>query len=382
MSIRAAVVRRLVAGAAVAATLVLSSATGAQAVDGAIVNVERSDTGLDVSIDVPADIDVDLAGVSATVDGVDYPAEAFRLSDGDSRVRRTTVLAIDTSESMAGDRFAAAIAAATTFLDAVPADVEVGIVTFSSTVETVLEPTADRDAARSVLADLPLSRGTRLYQAVLASLSLVGDEGQRSVLVLSDGADTGATPIRAVTDALGNSDVTVDVVALEQGAENADTLAQLVSDDGSVIAADSAGLSDAFSEEAAVLARQVGVSITVPADVSGQQVSVGVVLPATGGDVVAQSTIPAAETPAEPTADPLSTSIAVESPPSRSFAVPGWFMYVGIGVFGLGLAVALAMMVPAKPAPMSTEDRVSTYTTGSPAPRPAASPPSRRPRRP
>ena len=51
-------------------------------------------------------------------------------------IRRTAVLAIDTSNSMAGERFEAAKAAASTFLDTVPDDVYVGIVTFDSDVET------------------------------------------------------------------------------------------------------------------------------------------------------------------------------------------------------------------------------------------------------
>ncbi|CAN5133734.1 type II secretion system F family protein [soil metagenome] len=50
--------------------------------------------------------------------------------------------------------------------------------------------------------------------------------------------------------------------------------------------------------------------------------------------------------------------------------LPDWAVYAGIVVFGLGLAGALAMMVPAKPAPMSTEERVSSYTTGLAGTRP------------
>ncbi|CAN5133724.1 hypothetical protein BH09ACT12_BH09ACT12_03900 [soil metagenome] len=302
--------RRLAAGAVAGAALVLSAAAGAHAVDGSIVNVERSAEGFDVSVDVPADSQIDLAAVSATVDGVDYPAAAFRFSDGDSRVSRTTILTIDASKSMRGDRFAAATTAATTFLDIVPPDVQVGIVTFSSTVDTVLEPTTDRDAARAVLTGLQLSGGTRLYDAVLSSLDLAGDTGQRSVLVLSDGADTGPTALEDVVTTVAQSDVSVDVVALEQGRKATRALAELASEGGQVISADSDGLADTFSEEAAVLARQIGVSIEVPSAVASQQVSVSVVLPSTSGDVVAESTIPGvAGTPA--TGDPAFAAVPV-----------------------------------------------------------------------
>ena len=364
-------VRRLLAGAAAGALLVLGAAAGAEAVDGSIVSVERGTDGLQVSVDVPAGVDVDLDAVSATVDSVGYPAEAVRLSDGDSLVRRTTILAIDTSDSMAGARFDAATAAATTFLDAVPADVEVGIVVFSSTVGTVLEPTTDRDAAREVLSGLQLNRGTRLYDALLASVALAGEEGQGKVLVLSDGADTGSTPLDAVVETLAGSDVVVDVVALEQNARAEQTLARLAGERGEVISADSAGLTATFSAEAAVLARQVGVSIDVPDDVAEQQVSIAISLPSPDGDVVARSTIPAAASVAEASAGPV-LAVPVESPRSRSFAVPGWFMYAGIAVFAIGLALALLLMVPPKPAPMSTEERVSSYTTGLAGVRPGS----------
>ncbi|MGA8845182.1 MAG: vWA domain-containing protein, partial [Nocardioides sp.] len=359
MTTRRRTARRLAAGAAAGAALVLSLATGAHAVDGAIVNVERTSDGLEVSVDVPADSQVDLAGVAATVEGVDYPAEAFRLSDGDSRVRRTTVLVIDTSDSMTGRRFAAAKDAASRFLDVVPPDVLVGIVGFSSTVETALEPTTDRDAARAVLDTLSLSRGTRLYEAVVASLALAGDEGQGSLLVLSDGADTSATPLTDVIAALAETQVVVDVVALERGNRATGALGRLTGETGELISADSASLASAFSEEAAILARQVGVRISVPSDTASGQVSVTVVLPSSSGDVTASSTVMAIAG-ATPSTDPGLPSVPVETSPSSSASLPDWTIYVGIGVFGVGLAVALAQLVPAKPMPMSAEQRVST----------------------
>ncbi|WP_323791233.1 type II secretion system F family protein [Nocardioides sp.] len=369
---RSRATRRLLAGAAAGAVLVLSAATGAHAVDGSIVGVERSDEGLELAVDVPADAEVDLDGVTATVNGTDYPADAALLSDDGSRVSRTTVLAIDTSDSMNGDRFVAAKAAATTFLDAVPDDVEVGVVGFSATVTTALEPTADRSAAREVIDGLELSRGTRLYEAVLASVALAGDEGQGKVLVLSDGADTGTTPLDAVVQSVAESGVVVDVVALEQNARNIPTLTRLAGDAGEVIRADSADLGKTFSAEAAVLARQVGVSLEVPADLASQQISISVSLPSSAGTVLARSTIPASTTSSSGSSQSVGLSIPVESPRSPAFTVPGWVMYAGVAIFAIGLVVALLLLVPGKPLPMSTEDRVSSYTTGLAGVRPAA----------
>ncbi|WP_148614632.1 type II secretion system F family protein [Nocardioides rubriscoriae] len=363
--------RRLLAAAATGVLVLLGACAPALAADGdgSIVSLERTGSGLEVSVDVPADADVDLGAVSASVDGTPYAATAARIADGTSRVQRTTVLAIDTSNSMAGARFAAAKLAATTFLDNVPDDVAVGIVTFDSDVQTELEPTTDREVARSVVEGLTLSRQTLLYDGVVQAVDLTGTEGQRTVLVLSDGADTSRTALTDVTAAIDDSQgVVVDVVALEQSGRALRALDEITGDTGRLIPSDSAALAATFSAEADVLARQVAVSIDVPSDVADGQVSVRVVLPSPTGDVVAESTFTAV-------ADDTSVSDALTSipqvpGPSASAGTPEWLVYVGVGVFGLGLLVALLMLAPAKPVAMSAEERVSSYTLSTYGPGP------------
>ena len=63
-------------------------------------------------------------------------------------MRRTTVLAIDTSNSMRGERIAAAKQAATLFLETAPADVAVGLVSFDDDVQVLVKPSRDRAALR------------------------------------------------------------------------------------------------------------------------------------------------------------------------------------------------------------------------------------------
>jgi tight adherence protein B len=106
------------------------------------------------------------------------------------QVRRTTIMTIDTSNSMRGERFEQAKVAAEAFLDAAPEDLYIGIVAFAGAVEVVLEPTLDRDAAIAVIDELSLSQETRLYDGVIAAAEAAGSEGSRSLLVLSDGRDT------------------------------------------------------------------------------------------------------------------------------------------------------------------------------------------------
>ena len=57
---------------------------------------------------------------------------------------------------------------------------------------------------------------THLYDGVLAAVDMAGTEGQRSVLVLSDGGDTSDTELDDVTKAVTDAEVLLDVVALEQ----------------------------------------------------------------------------------------------------------------------------------------------------------------------
>ncbi len=124
-----------------------------------------------------------------------------------TRDEATIVLAIDTSRSMAATdvqptRFAAAKQAALAFLDEVPDNYNVGIVSFSTSADPVLPPTTDRDAARTALAELRLGSGTAIGTAITRSVDLALDRtdgqakpqaGERSpaaVLLLSDGAQT------------------------------------------------------------------------------------------------------------------------------------------------------------------------------------------------
>ena len=104
-----------------------------------------------------------LAALALLVVGVARPHVVRSVT----RDEATIVLAIDTSRSMAANdvrpnRFEAAHAAATAFLDAVPDSYRVGIVSFSTAASTVLTPTTDREAARIALGELRLGSGTAI----------------------------------------------------------------------------------------------------------------------------------------------------------------------------------------------------------------------------
>lgn len=349
--------------------VVLLSAVGARAADGTIAHAEPTSSGLQVLVSVPADVDVDLADVAVTVDGTSADAQAAPAAST-TQVRRTAVLAIDTSNSMKGERFVSAKAAALAFLDTVPDDVFVGIVSFAGEVTASLAPTQDRDAAVAVVEALDLTRLTRLYDGVLGAVAMAGDEGQRSLLVLSDGADTSTTPLASVTASISDAGILVDVVSLGRRGDAVTALEALATaGDGQVIAATPKALQKTFAREADVLARQVLVTAQVPSSVTATQAQVEVTLGTSAGPVVA-----AAFTTVQSEVLPGETGAAADD----GWEPGAWVKYAGIAAVALGLALLLLLLVPGRTRHLSVEDRVARYTA-RPGDASAAKPESEQP---
>lgn len=346
--------------ALIAALLIPAAAASAE--DGTIAHVESADDGLRVLVNVPAGAQVDLAGVSATLDGDSLDATASAAGVG-STVKRVTILAIDTSRSMArGGLFAAAKEAAGTYLDSVPEDVAVGVVTFDSEVAVALGPTTDRAAARAVIDGLELRRDTLLYDGVLAAVSAAGEDGQRTVLVLSDGADTGgAAALDDVTGAIESTNTLVDVVSLGQTGRALEPLRSMAeAGNGRVIESTGPALAEAFRSQADLLAGQVLVTAPLPSGFDASEATIEVTLPTAGEPVVAHAFAPIQEASS---ADPVSVVPALEVP--AGWNAPGWLLYAGIAVLAVGLVTVAALLVPAAPAPMTIAERVEAYSTRS-----------------
>jgi tight adherence protein B len=348
---------------AVALTLVCAPAGAVDEV-ASIGHVTPTKDGLQILVSVPEGSSPDLSEVTVTIDGKDAEATASQAT-GASDIKRTTVLAIDTSRSMNGDRFAAAKAAAETFLDTVPSDVYVGITTFDSHVTAALAPTLDRDAAREVVAGLTLRLKTRLYDGVIAATDMAGKEGQRSILVLSDGADTTKTPLEDVTAAITDAEVLVDVVALDQAGKSLAPLeAMAEAGSGEVISADPEALQQAFTDEADALARQVVVVAEMPAGVTASEGNIQVSMPDGESTLSANAFVPF------PTVESESAGPSLEE--TSRLVLPNWAMYIAVGLLGVGLVTIFTSLVPGRAKrEMSPDERVSKYaamTTGGQRP--------------
>jgi tight adherence protein B len=257
-------------GAALVTTL-LSAGPALAADEVSIDHVEATEgvVSMVVSVDGVPGGGVSGSDVSVQVDGKAVDATASTVAAGD--VERSTILVVDASNSMRGDKFAAATDAVTAFLATAPPDVKVGMVAFAGKVGTTIEPTTDRTALLDEFKGLELAQGTGVYDALAEAISMAGPDGSRSLLLLSDGADTGSDlTLDDVAKSAIEAEVVVDVVSLASAA-NADALEQLAADtNGRVIPADSAALSQVLTDQADALAAQLLVKFELPEGVSGE----------------------------------------------------------------------------------------------------------------
>jgi len=324
-----------------------------------ITHIEQTSGGVRVLVSVPLDAKVELGKVTATIGGTAATARAESAGTAQQAIRRTEVLAIDTSNSMKGEKFDAAKAAALQFLQTVPSDVYVGIVTFDGTVTTALEPTRDRKAATSVVDGLALSSGTKLYDGITAALTASGATGQRSVLVLSDGADVGSTTsLDDESAAVKKADVLLDAVSLAGGTGRAvDALSSLVAaGSGNLLSADPDQLRQAFADEAGALARQLLVTVKIPASVTSTSGSVDLRLPLAGGGAL---TAGAFDDSLQPAPGPRVGAA------STGFTLPRTALYVGVVAIGFGLLAMFLVLLPKKRGPQSADERIRAYTAAA-----------------
>jgi len=166
-----------------------------------------------------------LAALAALIVAMARPQEVVAVPREDA----TVVLTMDSSASMtatdvAPSRLDAAKSAASTFLDGLPDRFRAGLVSFSSAVRVLQEPTDDRDAVRSSLDSIQGDIGTALGDAIEASVALsskpgatqdnVGEKPLFAVLLLSDGANTTGSDPLAVVDEAKKAGVPIYTIAL------------------------------------------------------------------------------------------------------------------------------------------------------------------------
>ena len=130
--------------------------------------------------------------IEVTEDGQPVAIKDF-VTAGQQSVR--TILVLDHSGSMAGDKLQGAKNAAVTFIDLMRDHVDhLGILFFQSTIREVLPigsmSAANRAVAQDAVHRLDASGGTHLFEALEQALhGMVGTSGRRLILCLTDGQD-------------------------------------------------------------------------------------------------------------------------------------------------------------------------------------------------
>jgi Ca-activated chloride channel homolog len=141
--------------------------------------------------------------------------------------RATVVLAIDTSLSMeatdvAPNRLEAAQGAALTFVDDLPEQINVGLVTFDGVARVRVTPTTDREPVRAAIESLELGPATAIGEAIFAGLDaietapLVDGDGEpvpATMVVMTDGKTTVGRPDADGAAAAAEADVPVSTIA-------------------------------------------------------------------------------------------------------------------------------------------------------------------------
>jgi Ca-activated chloride channel family protein len=154
------------------------------------------------------------------------------------RVAGTVILAFDVSNSMMATdvqptRLAVAQSAAFDFVRSQPSSVDIGIVSFEQGALTTLTPTADHDEAVNAINRMHTAGRTSVGSAILASLSaIVGKQvdlprddseepapdlgywGSATIVLLSDGEETGGPDPISAAELAGVAGVRVETIGI------------------------------------------------------------------------------------------------------------------------------------------------------------------------
>lgn len=222
-------------------------------------------------------------------DPVPLQASAQPLGDSTQPLRQTAVLAVDVSGSLGPDGIAAVRAAATRFLQSVPPEVEVGLVTFGVPPDVVVEPTTDHALVQERVDELDDGGGTGLYDAVALAVGELPGTGSQRIVLLTDGRDEAAAPgspgsvatLDDVVTAVQASGAEMTAVGFGDGAGEEPLQRLAEAGRGQLVdAADQAALTGAFQAVADRIATDLQVTAPVPAEAAGLRGNLVVTVPA------------------------------------------------------------------------------------------------------
>lgn len=171
------------------------------------------------------------------------------------------VLVLDTSWSMHGEPLTAALAAARSFTAQRNPNEALGIVGFNRSATALLVPTTSASKISAALATTPsLSPGTHIFDAVARAIAMLraAHISSGSIVVLSDGADTGsATSLAQVAHRARATNARIYTVGLNDSSYRPQTLTALAAAGrGEYVQAKAQALTPLFAQLGRVLSNQ------------------------------------------------------------------------------------------------------------------------------
>jgi tight adherence protein B len=253
--------------------------------------------------------------------------------------KRLVVLVLDTSGSMTGAPMDAAKVAANAYVDSLPTDVQVAIVTAGAPARLLLPPTENRARTHTGIANLEATGETALYDAITAASTMFrNDYADQRVIVLSDGTDTRSkATLDAARKAVGS--VPVDTIAFNSAEANKAILSGLSTlTKGHIYAAgDPEALRAAFVQAAGTFSALLQVRAVVPKALEGQEVKLDIA--ATLGTTVVRTDMTLTLVP--------DISAATEIQGKVSPGIPLWQSATVLGIVFTGLlGVAFLVVMP------------------------------------
>ena len=355
MTARFVTTRAAVAGVVLAVLTVLCAAgVGAQAVpDAEIVRTDLSEfptVRLSVALSGEAsESSIDADDVVVTENGEPIEAEVEALSEETLDV----VLAIDVSGSMAGEPLAQAKVASLEFIDELPTNARVAVVSFGDVADLVSGFTTNRASSRDAVNALSSDGETALYDAVVLAAQQVSasDATRSAVVLLSDGGDTiSGTDLDGAAASLDGTDTDFFAVSLQSGDADEVALNTLADAAGGdvVPATDPDALAAAYVDLGQRIANQYDIvfeSVTdaptatfaVTVGASGAEATIEVALPDRPGGAVA---------PGEPSEGAVRDIEPLTGQGETGFLQQGWALWLGALLMAAALGIIAYVVFP------------------------------------
>lgn len=256
------------------------------------------------------------------------------------------VIVVDTSGSMKGAPIISAQSSALSFVEGLPDNTNIALVSFGNGPEVVSTFTTDKPAIATAIGSLAAAGDTALYDGVEAAAGLLAASGgnQGAVVVLSDGADTTSeAPLSRAAVALANTGAGLTVIELVTDDSDRPALDRLARETGGQVLAvdDPTALETTYAGIAARLSNLYELSFVSSGGVRAD-VAVSVDQGGVSGGVLKPLDYPVGFTGDTPTPEPEFATVEPFVESGGGLAAP-WLLVAGAALVAVGVLGALVL---------------------------------------